>query len=59
MNKSHLIPDVINYLMSKAINATSQNERQIYQDQLRAIREEIDKALSRSMVSNIKTRKRA
>jgi len=59
MNKSHLIPDVINYLMSKAINATSQNERQIYQDQLRAIREEIDKALAKIITTKMKTRKRA
>ena len=55
----HLIPDVINYLMSKAINATSQNERQVYENQLRTIREAIDQSLARSATTPIKTRKRA
>jgi hypothetical protein len=59
MNNRHLIPDIINDLMSKMINATSHTERQNYEVQVRTIRDVCTAALNKAATTPVKTRKRA
>lgn len=58
-NTTYLVPDIIKELLSKMINATSQNERLAYELQVRTIRDACNTALSRAVTTPVKTRKRA
>jgi hypothetical protein len=59
MNNNYLVPDIIKDLLVKMINATSQNERQAYELQIRTIRDACNTALTKASTTNIKIRKRA
>ena len=59
MNKDYLVPEIIKDLLMKLINATSQNEKQSYELQVRTIRDACNITLTKASTTNIKTRKRA
>jgi hypothetical protein len=59
MSNNYLVPDIIKDLLSKMINATSQNERQAYELQIRTIRDACNTALGKIITTPVKTRKRA
>jgi len=54
-----LVPEIIKDLLAKMINATSQNERQAYELQVRTIRDVCNVALTKVSTMAVKTRKRA
>jgi len=56
---NYLVPDIIRDLLAKMINATSPNERQAYELQVKTIRDACNTALMRVSSTPIKSRKRA
>lgn len=56
---SHLVPDIIKDLLSKMINATSTNERDYYELQVKTIRDACNAGLAKSAVTPVRARKRA
>jgi hypothetical protein len=56
---NYLVPDIIRDLLAKMINATSPNERQAYELQVKTIRDACNTALTRVSSTPIKSRKRA
>jgi hypothetical protein len=56
---NYLVPDIIRDLLAKMINATSSNERQAYELQVKTIRDACNTALTKIASTPVKSRKRA
>lgn len=56
---NYLVPDIIKDLLAKMVNATSSNERQAYELQVKTIRDACNTALTKVATAPIKSRKRA